>query len=194
MSLGMYSLFDDEQPRDEHGRWASVGYHGSGELARRGKFDGLRLDISPIGKKREVGETIDSMGTWFSVSPKDAAYYGRYIDTDGMTRKNGLIIRADVRMRHPKIFNSPDEFVSFVEKFRGPENEFGMRPAPRGDAIRAALEAKGHDGIVVRGGGKGDGTPDGADTFLSFGNSGVKNESSEERRVGIECRIGCRDE
>jgi len=151
-------------------------YHGSGEIARKGvPVDVLRLDLDPTGRTREIGATIDSMGTWFSSSKDDASHFGRYIDTDNVTRKSPAIVEANVSMSNPKIFESPDDFVSFLKPFWGEREISGFKfgVPPRGDAVERTLREAGHDGIIVKNGGLGDKLPEGGDYLLAFGNKGV---------------------
>jgi hypothetical protein len=148
-------------------------YNGSAEIARRGGLTGdLRLDIASTGKPRVVGDTIDSMGTWWTSSAADAAHYARYYGEDGKTLLPGAVVETELLLTNPRIFASPDEFDKFLRTFRVKQD--GVSKPPSGSSVRASLEQHGYDGLIVRGGGRGDATPETGDFYLSFGNKGVK--------------------
>lgn len=153
-------------------------YHGSAEIARRGTFEGFRLDIAPHGATRVPESTMDAIGTWFTASKSDALTYSRYIDEDGTTRKAGAVIEADVTLNNPRVFESSDAFREWSDTFRE-QQQGGGRSAPSGGKAKAALVAAGYDGIIVRNGGRGDATPDGADFYVAFDPAAVAVVGSE---------------
>ena len=146
------------------------GFHGSAEIARRGKLEGgLRLDVSPSGRERAVGDTIDSMGTWFTTDESGAKVFGKHFDERGEGSKEGAVVEADITIENPMVFSSETEARNYFEQFRKKEKG-GGGPPPKGSEIVAALRAIGHDGIIIKGGERG---LSGGDYHLSFENKGV---------------------
>ncbi|HET7461656.1 MAG TPA: hypothetical protein VFJ82_10415, partial [Longimicrobium sp.] len=152
-------------------------FHGSAEIARRGGLEGdsFRLDIAPDGRKRKPGETVDSIGTWWTASPNDARRYSMSFNEAG-ERVPGAVVHGRITLENPKEFESPEEFNTFLQSLR---KKGSTRPAD-GVAVRLALA--GHDGIIVRGGGRGDGMPDGGDFYLAFGQAKTKIHKIEGLR------------
>jgi len=139
-------------------------YHGSAEIARKGKFEGLVLNISPAGKTREIGASADSMGTWWSSKIEDAVFFGKSIENG-----EGAILYGEIIINNPKIFYSENEAREFFEKFREDQNDPVKKPI-RGDKIKSYLESQGYDGLILKGGEKGITS---GDYYLSFNNKSV---------------------
>ena len=141
-------------------------YHGSAEIARRGKLDKFQREISPTGSIRVPDENADAMGTWWSASKEDAKKFGKNFGPDGVLR-DGAVVEGEIRFKNPKVFDDAEDYTAFIRKFKREDGMGGFK-VPRSDDIRTALD--GHDGIIIRGGGKGDRTPEGADYYLAFNN------------------------
>lgn len=141
-------------------------YHGSAEIARRGKLDKFQREISPTGSIRVPDENADAMGTWWSASKEDAKKFGKNFGPDGVLR-DGAVVEGEIRFKNPKVFDNAEDYTAFIRKFKREDGMGGFK-MPRSDDMRTALD--GHDGIIIRGGGKGDRTPEGADYYLAFNN------------------------
>ena len=138
-------------------------YHGSAEIQRRGGLEGgkFRLDIGPTGRPRDPGVNPDTLGTWWTTSEKDAQHFGRSLGERG-EYVPGALIKGEMALENPRIFDSAETWQKFVNGLRGPD-----RSPARADTVRAAIGPE-HDGIIIKGGGKGDATPEGADFYLAF--------------------------
>ncbi|HXG69476.1 MAG TPA: hypothetical protein VNJ04_02565 [Gemmatimonadaceae bacterium] len=86
----------------------------------------------------------------------------------------GAVIEGRVTINNPRVFESAEDWRKFANAFR--EN----RQPASGQKVREALERDGHDGFIVRGGGKGDAMPEGGDFYLSFDNAGVQLDAPSQ--------------
>lgn len=133
--------FDPEQPRDDQGRWAGTGYHGSPET-------GLTVISAGTAGTQKYGNATSQLGAFFSPDAKSARYY---------SGDEGRVYQAQLDLANP--YRMPQ---SEFEHYRSPEvgvsgedldpSEWSRREEvlkAEATARRAQLVAQGHDGILV---------------------------------------------
>lgn len=149
-------------------------YHGSAEIQRRKSFSGFDPRISPAGLDREPNIGADSIGIWLTPSPKDAAFWGKSIRTEGGYQE-GAIVSTTATPRNVRTFANITEYSSWIKakaKAQG-KQRFNMDTGP----VRSELQQAGYDFIRIIAGGTGDSTPDGADIWIALDPQSLQNTS-----------------